>query len=144
MTDWTGREILGSKILVLLEGETLVYLRDDKPEIAYPGVWDIPGGGIEGGETPRETAVRELQEETGLMVDPARLDPLTTYPAMRTGEVCIYQLRLELGEENACRFGSEGTSWHFEPLAAFLGRADAVEPLRAAVAAALSKGRGLR
>jgi 8-oxo-dGTP pyrophosphatase MutT (NUDIX family) len=28
--------------------------------------WEFPKGGMEGGETPRETAAREFQEETGL------------------------------------------------------------------------------
>lgn len=32
----------------------------------YPGAWDFPGGGVEEGETPLETARRECQEEAGL------------------------------------------------------------------------------
>ncbi|MGH3655743.1 MAG: NUDIX hydrolase [Micromonosporaceae bacterium] len=32
--------------------------------------WELPGGGIDPGETYRETAVRELAEETGIVVSP--------------------------------------------------------------------------
>ena len=32
----------------------------------HPGLWNLPGGGIEHGEAPRDTVVRELAEETGL------------------------------------------------------------------------------
>jgi 8-oxo-dGTP pyrophosphatase MutT (NUDIX family) len=37
------------------------------------GAWSTPGGWIEPGETPREAAVRELREETGIEVSPADL-----------------------------------------------------------------------
>ncbi len=35
--------------------------------IDTPGAWQMPQGGIDAGETPREAALRELTEETGLL-----------------------------------------------------------------------------
>lgn len=32
--------------------------------------WTLPGGGMKRNETPAEAAVRELKEETGLLLDP--------------------------------------------------------------------------
>jgi 8-oxo-dGTP diphosphatase len=39
----------------------------------FPGVWSLPGGGVEQGEHPDEAVVREFAEETGLTV---RIDAL--------------------------------------------------------------------
>lgn len=48
----------------------------------HPGQWALPGGRIEAGESPEETALRELEEEVGLSVDHenvmGRLDDFTT------------------------------------------------------------------
>ena len=32
----------------------------------HPGVWTLPGGGVDHGESPRETVMREIHEECGL------------------------------------------------------------------------------
>ena len=41
--------------------------RDDGPEIILPGLeWQMPQGGIDAGEDPREAVMRELWEETGV------------------------------------------------------------------------------
>jgi len=53
--------------LILLEdGQYLMQLRDQKPEIFYPGHWGLFGGAIEPGEEPTAALRRELREELGL------------------------------------------------------------------------------
>jgi putative (di)nucleoside polyphosphate hydrolase len=50
-------------------GEVLIgrRFRDDGPEIVLPGLeWQMPQGGVDPGEDPRDTARRELWEETGV------------------------------------------------------------------------------
>jgi 8-oxo-dGTP diphosphatase len=42
-------------------------------EPVYRSTWDIPGGMIERGETPRKALERELREELGLVLDVGRL-----------------------------------------------------------------------
>jgi putative (di)nucleoside polyphosphate hydrolase len=42
--------------------------RDDGPEIILPGLeWQMPQGGIDAHENPREAVMRELWEETGVV-----------------------------------------------------------------------------
>jgi len=45
------------------DGEILLIQRADD------GKWTVPGGACEPGESPQETAVREVEEETGLTVE---------------------------------------------------------------------------
>ena len=43
-------------------------LRDDKPDIIYPGHWACFGGAVRAGESPLETLRREVREELELEV----------------------------------------------------------------------------
>ncbi len=43
------------------------------------GRWNLPGGGLDPGETPTEGVVREVLEETGQMVDEVRLVDVMTH-----------------------------------------------------------------
>lgn len=54
------------------EGTPLV--RDPKKPI--PRYWKLPGGRSEGKETPEECAVREIDQELGLEIDPDELEVL--------------------------------------------------------------------
>ncbi|MDE0563701.1 NUDIX hydrolase [Exiguobacterium sp. B2(2022)] len=48
------------------------------PDKKYPLLWEGTGGSILTGETSRQGAVRELQEELGLIIDPEQLRFVTT------------------------------------------------------------------
>ncbi len=37
----------GAKLAVLSKGQVLAFLRDDRRDIPWPGMWDLPGGGRE-------------------------------------------------------------------------------------------------
>lgn len=53
----------------------------------HAGQWALPGGGLDRGETPEQAALRELEEEVGLVLDPgAVLGSLDDY-ATRSGFV---------------------------------------------------------
>jgi ADP-ribose pyrophosphatase YjhB (NUDIX family) len=56
--------------LVVRDGKVLLGRRAVEP---YRGWWDLPGGFLEPWETPAEAVVREVREETGLVVRPTEL-----------------------------------------------------------------------
>lgn len=55
-----------SIIFVNDQKQVLLFLRDDKPDIPYPNMWDVPGGHVDDGETPEQCIVREMKEEMEL------------------------------------------------------------------------------
>ncbi len=48
---------------IVLEKKNILLVRKTKGP--YLGLWDLPGGGIEFGESPEDALKRELQEEIG-------------------------------------------------------------------------------
>jgi 8-oxo-dGTP pyrophosphatase MutT (NUDIX family) len=57
--------------------------------------WDIPKGGIEGGETPLEGAIRELIEETGLIATENDLKYLGTFDYSPKKDLILYLWMVE-------------------------------------------------
>jgi 8-oxo-dGTP diphosphatase len=62
-----------SIIFVNYQKQVLLLLRDDKPDIPYPNMWDVPGGHVDNGETPEECIVREMKEEMDLDLEDFQL-----------------------------------------------------------------------
>ncbi len=59
--------------VIVTDGDAVLLFADTDPGIPGSGWWVTPGGGIDPGETPRAAAVREVAEETGLVIEPERL-----------------------------------------------------------------------
>ncbi len=70
------RECVGHELLLIPSVTTIVF--DERRRLllarhAEGGVWLAPGGSIEPNESPADAAVREMWEETGLLVEPVRV-----------------------------------------------------------------------
>lgn len=122
----------GAKIALVCGQRLVTYRRDDKPSIPWPGLWDLPGGGREGGETPAACALRETREEFGLSISPARLHWCRRYPGLTVPGRATYFLAAPIGEDEvaAIRFGEEGQYWRMMTTAEFLGHGEAVPHLQ--------------
>ncbi len=57
----------GAGVIVENDDNGVLLVQEGKEKVE--GLWNIPSGGHEPGETIRETAVRETKEETGLKVE---------------------------------------------------------------------------
>lgn len=64
--DDPDRPILAASVAVFREGRVLVAVRGRPP---MQGLFSLPGGLVEPGETLAEAALRELQEETGILAE---------------------------------------------------------------------------
>jgi 8-oxo-dGTP diphosphatase len=52
----------------LRDGHRVLLCRRSANRRWYPGVWDLPGGHVDPGETPSAALVRELREELGIAI----------------------------------------------------------------------------
>ena len=59
----------------------------------FPGHIDFPGGEVEPKETPEAAIMREIQEETGLLIDPNKLKKLFAKQYQQTTHV-LFEAKL--------------------------------------------------
>lgn len=116
----------GSKAAIFVQGRLLCLLRDGGG-IPFANMWDFPGGGREGAETPFETLAREVMEEVGVVVRPDDV-VWSLHDGAAARVTWFFVVELDAVE---VRFGDEGQGWAFLSPEGFLARADAVPNLKA-------------
>lgn len=96
----------GADAIVLFQGKILLVLRDDISTISSPNMWNMPGGGIDEGETPEDAVKRELQEE--ICISPKYVRFLEEINYDNTGRVFRFLVELTEDEFMQVRLGNEG------------------------------------
>lgn len=114
-------EFTACKLAYILDGQLLVYLRDDFTHIPFPNMWDFPGGVREGGETAEQCVLRELKEEFGITLEESRLiykQKGVNYN--NTGDSFFFVAEGKIEEIEAIVFSEEGQHWQLMDIVEFL------------------------
>ena len=115
--------------LALFEGNRLLdYKRDERDDIPFPGMWDLPGGGREGEESPEECVLRELQEEFGITLFADRLIYRRRYEIEHPLKYAyFFAAKLRTQEVGDITFGDEGQYWELMDVQRYLAHSKVPE-----------------
>ena len=120
------------KIALFCGDRLLTILRDDKASIPWPNMWELPGGGREGDESPFECVAREVYEELGIYLTEDCLLWSKVYPSVlyegRYSVFMVGQLRQE--QFDNITFGDEGQGHQLMNVEEFLSSSQAVPQLQ--------------
>ena len=122
-------DFTGCKIALICDGRILTILRDDKPTIPWPNLWELPGGGREGDESPFECVSREVYEELSIQLLKDDIVWSWIYPSMLDENKNSVFLVGKLTQEqfDSIVFGDEGQGYKLVRLEEFLA-SDRVVP----------------
>ena len=122
-------DFTGCKIALFCDDRILTILRDDKSNIPYPNMWELPGGGREGDESPFECVAREVYEELGIRLTKDCLIWSKVYPSMLfEGKESVFLVgKLDQEQFDKIVFGDEGQGYKLMGIDEFLG-SDRVVP----------------
>lgn len=127
MTDY-----IGVKIALIIDNNLLMIRRDDKPGLRFAGMWDFPGGGREGDESPEQCAIREVREELGIVIRRDQIAYKKMHQAMHDPNVDAYFLvaKVTANDIHKIVFGDEGQGWRLFDIKEFFESDVVVEPLK--------------
>lgn len=139
MTDATAEPFSGAKLILYLGDRIVVIRRDVKPGLPWPGYLDFPGGAREPGESPEACALRETQEEIGLIVDRTDLIWRTRRDG-QSGLSWFFAARLPATHAADIVFGNEGQGWDLMLPAQYIAAPDAIPHFAEILARQLASG----
>ena len=125
-------DFTGCKIALICGESVLTILRDDKPSIPWPNMWELPGGGREGDESPFECAASEVYEELGIHLTEDFLLWSKVYPSMLyEGRQSVFMVgQLSQEQFDSIVFGDEGQAYKLMSIEEFLKSKQAVPQLQ--------------
>ncbi|MGH7175442.1 MAG: NUDIX domain-containing protein [Minisyncoccia bacterium] len=128
MLDFTG-----AKIALLFGDQVVMILRDDIPGLVFANMWDFPGGGKEESDkNPIECALREVEEELGIKLDPNSVFYKKEHPSMRDPNATAYFMAAKITKEtfDSIKLGNEGQRWELMSISDVMSRDDVVPYLK--------------
>lgn len=104
----SNRPVAAVSALVEEQGRILLVKRGREPN---KGLWSLPGGSIELGETATEALVREVREETSLEVEPGEVIGVRDVIGVGFHYVVITFRARVIGGELAAGSDAEDAAW---------------------------------
>lgn len=106
-------DFIGAKLVLLIGGQLVTILRDDCPDIPFPNMWDMPGGGADPGETPEDCVLRETREELSLNIPKDQLIWKQRFesPQVPGTYAWWFGAVLPAGTDAQIHLGDEGQCW---------------------------------
>ena len=121
----------GVKVAILVDDQLLLHLRDNKPGLFNANMWDFPGGGREGSESPQECAVREVEEELCVKLNASAFIWEKVYPAQKDPSQKAYFMVATMSRDSVADIDlQEGQRWKLFSQEEFFKREDVIEALK--------------
>ncbi|QQR49965.1 NUDIX hydrolase [Candidatus Nomurabacteria bacterium] len=121
----------GVKIALLVGDKILMHLRDNKPGLFNANMWDFVGGGREGTESSQECAIREVEEELGIVLSPQSFLWEKVYPAQKDpNQKAVFMVASISAEETDKIKLTEGQKWDLFDQETFFAKQDVIPALK--------------
>lgn len=98
---------IGQKAVVFNEKNEVLFLRRSE-KCSRPGGWDFPGGGIEMGEDPTISIIREIKEETQLTV--TDIEPIHLESSINEND----EFEIMVGYKSKTLYATPNLSWEHD------------------------------